>query len=399
MASSSDPYDGLTRFLSTLGAALVFLLGLCFVLLSAGILKDASFQALNNMIETDAAWAGQPALAYSIDKALAGMIVIGSLAMIAACVGCCGAQLEHHSLICTYFLLTVVLGMSFLITFISVLNFNSILVPIADRQATQFCNVTNFYTFKAELGCKFPASRPGEPCGVDCQNRVQLLKDMDGCNLLNTMCHAYDFQPVGPGLCLTTNRDAPGSLAIPATWRSDVYDWHSSLSCRQACNDHVSCSSFAHNAGDDACFLVSHLRPVTRGNWTELPLPKGTGPLSMSTLSFTHATSPIVASDGQIGYVCEKKDQPLIITEARTSAWFFAVYSAIAALILCLAMCCTCGLLYTTSTRRKGKKGAGPLMYKLLCPWCIGKDKRKLNQSQFEAVDDEDDEEDEEAYD
>merc|ERR1719446_437454 len=134
------------------------------------------------MIAADAGWAGNWALSYSIEKAAIGMLVVGILTMIVAFLGCCAAQLEAHGLLCTYFLLTVVLGAYFLITFISVLNFNSILVPIADRQLTQFCDVAQFYTFKAQLACTFPASRPGGTCGADCTDRVNLLKTMDGCN-------------------------------------------------------------------------------------------------------------------------------------------------------------------------------------------------------------------------
>jgi hypothetical protein len=46
-------------------------------------------------------------------------------------------------------------------------------------------------------------------------------------------------------------------------------------------------------------------------------------------------------------------------------------------LLCALAALCTCSLSYTMSTRRKGKKGAIPILKKLLCPCCIAQRERK----------------------
>lgn len=379
MASSSDPYDGLTRALSTVGSAVIFLLGLFFAVLSFLLLKDANFQAMNDMIAADAGWAGEPALSYTLDKAAITLLVVGILAMIAACVGCCGAQLEMHNLICTYFLCVVVLAMWFLIAFVSVLNFNMILVPIAERQADQFCNVTQFYTFKAELGCTFPASRPGGTCGVDCANRVSLLREMNGCNLLHIMCHSYDWQSVGPGLCLTTAKDS-ASAAMPPTWQSNAP--MSIATCQEVCNEHVSCSASSFNAGAQACSLAMRLPPTMQGNWTKFAAD------AASAVPEVQFASPVTGADGQIGYACARKDKPAIITKAGAFARLMLWLSGLTVLTSSLAICCTCSLLYTTSTRRKGKKGAGAIMHKLLCPCFIGQEKRRFGD-EFDELDEE----------
>jgi len=370
MGTSSDPYDGITKALSTAGAAVIFALGLFFAISNLVLLKDGDFQAMNNIITADASWAGQPALSFDLDKAAIATIVVGVLAMIAACLGCFGALLEDHSLICTYFLAIVVLGLWFFFALITVLNFNSILVPIADRQATQFCNVTQFYTYKAELGCTFPASRSGGPCGADCANRVNLLKEMNGCELLRTMCHSYAWESVGAGLCLVEE-------AVPPMWQSSQ---QTSAACKQACNEHVACSAASYDVATKACSLVMGLQPTTNDTWIKLE--------PATSAKTTTATSPVFSSDGQVGSFCDKKDKPVVVTKAQSVSLIAAWLSVLATVMTCVAMCCTCSLLYTISTRRKGKKGACPLLQKMLCPCCVSTDKRRFeDDDEFAAVD------------
>jgi len=313
------------------------------------------------------------------------VVAIGSFTMIAACLGCAGAQLENHSLICTYFMFVVVLAMWYLITLITTLNFNAISVRIVDRQATQFCNVSQFYTFKAELGCTFPATREGSLCGADCQDRVNLLRSMDGCNLLNVMCHRFAWMPVGPGFCLSASQ--LGGLGRPPTYTNNaaLTPIADEAACQEVCNQHVACAGVSYGVLQKNCYLVMKLAP-TYGNWSKVKF----SPPSSTTPEIENAY-PVTGSGGEVGYACTKKDQPIIVTEAdsftRMMAWFFGV----AILLSCAAMCCTCSLLYTTSTRRKGKKGACPLMHKLLCPCCLGSEKRKFSDGSFDVLDDEED--------
>lgn len=194
--------------------------------------------------------------------------------------------------------------------------------------------------------------------------------------------------PVGQGLCLSgSSADASATLGRPPTWVNlDDTVLVNDVACQDVCNQHVACAGASFAAATEKCYLVMNPKP-TYGNWTN-------GPINLAAVPQIPNANPVMGADGQPGYACAKKDQPIVVTEAGDFAHVMAWLSGLAFLIACVAMCCTCSLLYTTSTRRKGKKGACPLLHKLLCPCCIGTEKRKFADSQFDALENE-----EEGYD
>merc|ERR1719265_2953916 len=171
----------------------------------------------------------------------------------------------------------VVLLLWFIVVLVSAVNFTEVIVPIADRQVSQFCNVTQFYTYKAELGCTFEASRPGGKCGADCLDRVNLLRNMDGCNLLSTMCHSFAFQPLGEGLCLSwdhrgVNDGRSASIGFPPTWTSGMPAASGETECQEVCNQHVACAGATWQRDPPTCYVAMADQP-THGKWTRFANP------------------------------------------------------------------------------------------------------------------------------
>lgn len=359
----------------------MFLIGVFFVIYCSVLLANDDFKIMNQIIRADEGWSGKHVIPYTITAAVGGILFMGIMAIIASCIGCFGAQLEYQAGICTFMLCSAALGMCFLLTLLSVLNFATTLVPIADRQSEQFCNVTQFYTFKDQLSCTFSVNRQPVPCGVDCLNRVNLIQQMGGCNLLEHMCHKYDYKPVGQGLCLVA---ANYTTLRPPMWRSTP--GFSSASCEAACSQRVSCSAYSFNAAQTLCYLVepANLPPTPNaiGNWSAV------GALGIvPTITATEVVSPVTGADGQLGYACTKKDQPAVVNKAAAAAQTFLWLATVASVLSAMSFCCTCSLLYTLGTRRKGRKGAGAVMHKLLCPCCIGSERRKWKDTQFHALD------------
>merc|ERR1711924_337259 len=203
-------------------------------------------------------------------------------------------------------------------------------------------------------------------------DRVKLLKEMDGCNLLDVMCHSYEFQSLGAGLCLAES-------GLPPTWKASPL---SSAVCEQVCNEHVSCAGASYQAGSQACYLAMKLKPTTNGPWSSVDAGAMALPVSANTF-------PVTKTNADATYTCAKKASPEVKSQASSLATTLAWLSAVFALCASLALCCTCSLLFTTSTRKKGKKGAMPLLHKLFCPCCVGQDRRRYG--------DEEEGEDEEA--
>lgn len=367
MGTSSDPYDGLTRCLATVGSIIVFGLGMFCFIYTIILQSNDDFKMTSNLIKADEDWSGKDALAYTLDGAIWGLLIIGVFAIIAACVGCTSAQVEWQAGVCTFMLFAAALALCFLFTFLSALSFSTTLVPIADRQSEQFCNVDDFYTFRAQLSCTFSAVRPGGECGVFCQDRVKFLQASGGCGLLAHMCHHFDYKEVGAGLCSVNGLRPP------------VWNAATTINlCQDVCSDHVSCSGYSYNEGDGTCYIISPMKPT------------------ILTVSFsasaapntTEAASPITGSDKTSG-TCWKKDQPSIVSKAADAASTIALMSIFATILAAVSTCCTCSLLFTLSTRRKGKKGAMPVLYKLLCPCCQQEARRKFQEPDFPLSDEE----------
>jgi len=323
---------------------------------------------MNNLIRADEDWGGEEVLPYTLVGAVVGLLIIGIVAIVAACTGCAGAQLDYQAGVCTFMLCAAALALCFLFTCLSVLNFETTLVPIADRQSEQFCNVTSFYTFRDKLGCTFAAVRPGGECGVFCQDRVKFLQASGGCDLLDTMCHQFDYKEVGLGQCMVNG-------LRPPIWKAVATDQQ----CQQVCSDHVSCSGYSYSSAESVCYVVSRLAPTTQGTWDSFSVP--------TVPNTTEAASPISGSDNSPGIICSKKDQPSVVTKAGVVASTIAWMSLAATLLASVSVCCTCSLLYTLSSRRKGKKGAMPVLYKLLCPCCQSAGGRKFQDPNFEELD------------
>lgn len=357
----TDWHDGnLLRALSFLGAIVIFLLGFLCVILSAFLLTSDDFHVMDNMLRADEAMTGKYILSYTVDKAAHGVIGIGIVSMTVAGLGCFGIELGIQALICTYFLGLTALSVCFLFTLLAVTNFSTVLVPTVQKQASDFCSVSKFYTIKEQLGCTFPASRPGGICNWSCESLVEQINEMGGCKLLDDICHNFDWRVVGHGLCLTVDGKRP------PTWISQ--DSMSAATCKTVCQDHVSCSAFAYDAVEERCYPVTSLAPTTTGDWKQLP--------TDIDIAAAPAMYSIWAVDNGVSKVCQKKDQPSVVIKADSFASLVTYLAGCAICITSLALACTCILVCSTSTRRKGERGAAAFVQSLLCP-CLRRRERR----------------------
>jgi len=304
--------------------------------------------------------------------------------------------------------------------------------------------------------------RPGlqpQPCGGNCRSRLDLLQRMGGCRLLDRLCHRFAYSEVGEGFCLVDG--TAGALALAPAIRAGANETVSESCCQWACDTRVGCAGFARETSNQTCLLISpqappriELRELTEEEAHEYEAifnpegedhnaegkgedqgngdsegkvdGKGSGqaaphkkaahkivdavdPTSCEGLSWAPpvAAWPILTplrisgSDKQAGVMCYRKSTPLFIHGFLQISTMIGLLSFCSCAVLFVATTCGCCLQYTLVTRRKGSKGAGALVSKMMCPCLVVRStrNRKFGHSLIDDDEEEEEEEDNEEED
>lgn len=362
------------------GALCVIITGIALTCWSIYLLAKEGIPEVSKMVDADLREGDQTN--HFSSQVLLVMLIVGQLCVvIVGVLGMCAKELREPILLSLYFYGAFIFGLLFIALFFSTLQFESNILAVVDRQAQEFCNATFHPIFEQVLGCS-SASRRLAPkpyvvsatedralqatavCGEECQHRVALVREMGGCDMLHMLCHRWVYVLVGYGYC----RLDGGSL--PSMVRSLDGQQAAQESCARACNSVVTCSGYVYSRLSGNCSLVSPVTPANKAGltWTAVePLP-----ISSSLEQVITGSSDTVNT----GVFCHKKTQPIIVGHARHAAKATAVFSLMASVILIWASMCGCFLQYTLMTKRTGKKAAGALCGKLLCP-CSRKERSK----------------------
>mmetsp|Transcript_37401 Transcript_37401/g.69091 ORF Transcript_37401/g.69091 Transcript_37401/m.69091 type:complete len:393 (-) Transcript_37401:183-1361(-) len=388
MASSSDKCEPINLACSFIGAVAIFIMGTLLLCMGFSVRSKDEFITLNNMIKADitndAQDAGLMGAKPTPDVFLWIFMICGPLMMIGACFGCCGAVTQNQKIFCPFYFFTLIAFLSFFIAADVNMTFSNTMDGIVERQALTFCHPQAYPAFKEQLGCE--DATPTLPCGQECLERVELLKSMRGCLTLENMCHSFKYESMGRGLCLIGGK-------YPKTWRGEAGD----LDCERICDHHPECSGTAYQM--NTCFIVSTTKPdkkylkipaerrleaavETEIDWEEQP---------MTLEDVTKVT--IDGADADPAAYCYKKGDPNFLVWATFLNGLVEEALLLSGVAVLIVMCQSCCVLFTQTTKRKGKKGACGVCSRMLCPCCIPTATRRI------ADDPEEDEEDEEEYD
>lgn len=319
---------------------------------------------------------------------LSGFITL--LGVVVACIGCIGSQVRGVTTpICVYFCCTAALAVVFFSMFMQAVLFSAFLEPVVERQGEEFCNATLHWTYSAALHCnasakaaQMPAGWALDECGPECADRLTLIRRMGGCDLLGDLCHRYDYSGMGAGFCLIEAGNGSNVLPPVPLIRSKVGRRVSEQCCRLACDTRVSCRGYSYQPANGTCWVLSPRKPKS---WV---LDKGDGKNTSDDgcggIRWTPNTTDwpdkvpmeIVAADGNFGTFCMRKSRPTLVGDAEGAARGASAVCLATALVLTCASACGCSFQYTLVTHRKGRKGAGGLVTKMLCAGCFKRSER-----------------------
>lgn len=363
------------------GAAFVILAGLKIIVWCAVVIHMDGFNTALRMADE------------SIGNPTAGItatIVAGCFTVLTGIAGCYGGRTEKAGVNCSYFVVCAFLSVFFFCALWSTVQFEATIFPVMDRRGEEFCNASFHTTYATNLSCPTAATPDVDSlpvvCGDYCKARIKDIREMGGCALLDKLCHKYAYIDIGLGECTMAAQN--GTQSLPERWHAvKAYS-----DCEAECNSAINCVGFSHWKGPagDQCTIISPKIPRT-GTWIVAP------GMAMAQGQAITGTFLDPSKAGQ-EETCYSKDTPLIIENLRLAcsltAWLFGLA---AGFILCASMC-ACSMQYTLTTRRKGKKGAGALMGKMLnlSGGSAKADNRKFDKTYKEDEEDEDDASEEE---
>lgn len=361
---SSDKHEKINNVLGTLGALALFGMGLAMTIFSIWTFKQDEFTTLNNIVRADSTegeeWQPCP------KHFMVAFLVFGIILMLGALLGCIGTCAEMGELMCPYFFFAIIASLGLLIVLAMNISFSNSLETVVQRQAASYCKPNLYPLYKAALGCQGSVDTPADNltgCGRECQKRVELLKEMRGCVTLNHMCHDFDVSNFGAGVC----KVGEGAGQFPTTYAGGGAGMNQSA-CSNVCLDHGACSgfNFCTSATVTTCAIVSQEVPTS---------PLG-APWRLVFDETNQTTITVVDPAAQPAFPgqscsCFKKGVPKFVDWGHWLSKSVTGYSTAFLIVTILITCCSCSLLFSLTTRRKGKKGAFAVCQRMLCPCCI----------------------------
>jgi len=245
--------------------------------------------------------------------------------------------------------------------------------PVAARNGREFCQAGLRSLYETKLGC--PNATNTDPCGQECQERVETIKKMGGCEFLHTLCYNNHISEVGYGKCLVIDKRQQATAMQKDLQKPPfmVAGPVSEACCQSACEHSRFCGGFAYETEIQKCRIVSYKAPkwtiatdaeVCGGAFWKPEKPdEGFGIKPQYIL--------VANSDGDKTSICWRRGSNPELTESLNS---FCVWmpqlTVVMLVILALSSIPSMFFQYTLVTRRQGDKGAFALLSKLLCPCC-----------------------------
>jgi len=410
--SSASPWTAHSPGVVAIGAIGSALIAIVLLIWSCVEMNSEGFALVSFMFQIDAGTnpdqVEPQAVCYAQIISAVAMLICATLGIVAAHID---KEDTQKMLLCMYYGGGAILAVFMFAFALSCFQYESAVGPVAVRQGEEFCNASFHETLAAQLdGCgeTWHTGADVGTCGVECQSRVERLKLMGGCPLLEALCHKFEYIEVGQGNCYVPSTTATGEAVLPQTWQAQFSESPGNpagSTCQRVCDSMTRCVGYAVSdecgdavrglpkcrfggprpcrSGDGApqdCRITSEEAPVlmpiivlpsgsqssegfhdneVATNWTAIPgdaLAQTDGP---SVSGSSGASDPT--------YTCYRKDTPLLIHETIAWSTSSAILLLFAGFIMAAASLCGCMMQYSLVTRRQGAKGAGALCSKMLC--------------------------------
>mmetsp|Transcript_45322 Transcript_45322/g.129385 ORF Transcript_45322/g.129385 Transcript_45322/m.129385 type:complete len:389 (+) Transcript_45322:85-1251(+) len=358
-------------------AALASLTGLVLVVVSVAAMRSGALFVVDRLVLLDAAWRGRldtPPPVVTTRRIFEVLIFVGFLVICTSFLGIMGARTRHKSAVCTYVVFAAIFTVIMLAGGISTIQRKALVEPLIARQVVDLCNATTYIRLATQLRCKFAKSyAPSEitPCGVFCDFRANLLRQLQGCIVMPRLCEQFFYEEFRSGDCAAEIAQG-GSAIYMASETSER--------CRQLCDDDIRCTAYAHSgaapAKPERCLLG-------QGVAADHPPPR------WSALAPTQAAE-YLGGGGRVS--CFRRTEPRVLERFRTHGTRLAVSTMVLGLVLTVSTTFSCCLMYNLNIKRRGRPTAAELALMLCCPCCARDAHRKFSKPQESDESDEEEE-------
>jgi hypothetical protein len=264
-------------------------------------------------------------------------------------------------------------------TMFTVMAFDETIMPVLVRQTKELCGPELYNNFDGVLGCTDPGTIQASQneCGVECQQRVQFIKDVGGgtgdggCNFLETICKRATYVFVGSGECLVGNDQNVRTRQFSSTQIDDE------TKCSKLCDADIRCSAYGwytDATGASTCRLYTTAKEASTG-FTKPALADG--------LRYGTVVTPVDGVVADSKGSCMRAGRPQVIEDASQYAKTLALACGVLFIAATYTVLVNMMWVYTLNTGHKGRKGLHALQSKLCCP-CMpnSADRTKKNRKQ-----------------
>lgn len=285
------------------------------------------------------------------------LIFVGLLIILVSLVGVLAARTRHKQVVCGTVVLAGALAIMMVTSAIAAFNRRIFLEGVLTRQMSSLCNASTYITQGFQLGCDWADSYDPQEvpaCSAICQQRVEILRPLDGCRVLPLLCKSFEYEEIAYSYC----------VALADKYLSAQYNLHlynASLgpdACRTACNKDPRCSAIAYAPATEAkptrCLLIpglAHQHDQLWGSFSVWP----------EAEEYLSGSSPPT---------CERQLDPTAISRFQLHNLRLVIATLSLSFVLLASTCCTCCFMYNVNMLRADRPSGLQLALMMCCTCC-----------------------------
>jgi hypothetical protein len=342
-------------------AGLALLCGILLAVISSLAVHSEAVKTVDRLVRFELTY-GPDEFVPTAETLFTGMLYVSGAVAFAGVVGIIATLTHHKAFVSCYVIMSVLLAVLVMVAGVELLQRRETVEPIVKSQVTDLCNGTTYLRLSMNMGCGwtsvFNLTQP-PPCGTFCADRVQRLKQLDGCELLPLLCERFQYEELTPAQCDAAISQATEPMYV-AAFGMTAFDG-TSESCAQACDADIMCTSymFSDASGTAKCVLgaamsSSHLPP----QWTPLPP--------------AHVKAYFGGEPK-----CSQRTEAHVFWRFESFDFRMALITMMLGVGLGVSALGTCLFMYNINMRREGKPNACSLCFMMLCP-CFASDYKRF---------------------
>jgi len=346
-------------------SCLSILCGVLTYIVSDAATKDEAVQTVDHLVKLDMGYESRFVFTTSnIFNALR----VGSLFVVTSgLIGIYAALTRRKGCVALTGVSSTLFGIVMVFAGVQALLRRNIVEPLVARQVNDFCNASTYIRLVMNIQCPWaPAMYMQEvpACGPICKHRVDMLRQLEGCSLLLTLCKHGVYQEQDTDSCEAIIGQQDGPVMYAANYSQGYGDGDLTSSCRLSCDEDIVCSGFLYKPEQEGrpaqCLLSSGL-PVRH------PYPEwmAVERRQVAFYLYNFSSSPILTR-------CYSRTHPVVLERFVEFGRTLALATSALGIVLLVNSFISCFFLHDLHVRRKGRTNAAGICCMMVCPCCYG---------------------------